>query len=103
MNKLGFEEFLKLQEAGFANEQIRVLNDVIESHASIDMHEEQPQQEEQLQETNKQNDALNEVMKMLGGIENKIIQQNISNSKQPEQESTTDILASIISPKKKEG
>ena len=99
MNKLGFEEFLKLQEAGFTNEQIRVLNDVIESHASMDMHEEQ-QEEQQPQETNKQNDALNEVMKMLGGIENKIIQQNISNSKQPEQESTTDILASIISPKK---
>ena len=115
MNKLGFEEFLKLQEAGFTNEQIRALNEVIENHASVTsetvetetphagMTEAPQTSEAQPQQAEKENNAFNEVMKMLGGIESKLIQQNIANSKQPEAETTQDILANIISPKRKEG
>lgn len=98
-----FEQLMKLLDAGFTKAEIMALNGTQEPAPQPEPKPEpapapQPEQEPQPEPAPAPQNDQAAILAKLEELNQTIIRSNINNSRQPEQESVDDILATIIRP-----
>lgn len=97
------KDILTLANAGFTAQQIGALVKVSSQPQQQQPQQQQPQQQQlQQQQQQPQGDFNTQLMAELAKINNTMQANAITQSQQPQQETTEDVLAKIINPPKKE-